>query len=48
MPFWQKKVGRLEKQLNAAPPQCALLHLPHRVAILVEQNSTPEEFPPHW
>jgi len=33
------KVRRLEKELDAAPPQHALLRLPCRVAVLVQQNS---------
>jgi len=35
-----EKVRRLEEELDAAPPQHALLHLPCRIAVLVEQNST--------
>jgi len=34
-----EKVRRLGKELDAAPPQHALLHLPCTVAVSVEQNS---------
>jgi len=40
MPFWQKRSEDAQKNLDAAPPQRALLRLPRSVAVVVEQNST--------
>jgi len=42
MPFWQKRSEYWIKQLDAATPQHASLHLPCRVAVAAEvvQNST--------